>query len=261
MIRAKETAEDKNLMNGVVRTITILEVLAHARSINLENLSKETGLPKATLLRFLATLSNLGYVSRDDADCYSLTLRLFSIGSRALSHVDLITKSRPYAKQLCDELGETVHMGIEEDNNAVYVIKEESSYTLRMYSRVGKTIPLYCTAIGKMLLSSKNDTELERYFNSVTLKPFTENTLRTKDELVAELDKIRARGWSIDDEEHEMNTVCVASGIKDYTGKVVAGLSVSFPVFRLNRNDIPAIAEKVKDTTAKISAILGFMEE
>ena len=261
MARAKETAEDKNLMNGVVRTITILEVLAHARSINLESLSKETGLPKATLLRFLATLSNLGYVSRDDADCYSLTLRLFSIGSRALSHVDLITKSRPFAKQLCEELGETVHVGIEEDNNAVYVIKEESSYTLRMYSRVGKTIPLYCTAIGKMLLSSKTESELERYFNSVNLKPFTEKTLRTKEALKKELEMVRQRGWAIDDEEHEANTVCIAAGVKDYTGKVVAGLSVSFPVFRLNRDELLQIAEKVKATTAKISAILGFMEE
>ena len=261
MTRAKETAEDKNLMNGVVRTITILEVLAHARSINLESLSKETGLPKATLLRFLATLSNLGYVSRYDADCYSLTLRLFSIGSRALSHVDLITKSRPFAKQLCEELGETVHVGIEEDNNAVYVIKEESSYTLRMYSRVGKTIPLYCTAIGKMLLSSKTESELERYFNSVNLKPFTEKTLRTKEALKKELEMVRQRGWAIDDEEHEANTVCIAAGVKDYTGKVVAGLSVSFPVFRLNRDELLQIAEIVKATTANISAILGYMEE
>jgi len=77
------------------------------------------------------------------------------------------------AKALCESLGETVHVGIEEDNRAVYVIKEESSYTLRMYSRVGKSIPLYCTAIGKILLSNKSDTELKRYFNSISLVPFT----------------------------------------------------------------------------------------
>lgn len=257
--KAKETTEDKNLMNGVVRTMTILEVLAHSGSTNLENLSKETNLPKATLLRFLSSFISLGYVSRDDADCYSLTLRLFSIGSKALKHVDMITKAQPFAKALCEELGETVHVGIEEDNKAVYVIKRESSYTLRMYSRVGKTIPLYCTAIGKILLANKSDAELKRYFNSVSLIPFTEKTLRTKDAIIKELEVVREQGYAIDNEEHEESTICIASGIKDYTGKVVAGLSVSFPVFRLEKSEIENIAKKIVKTTSDISEILGYL--
>ena len=147
-------------MSAVERTVRILEVLSRAGAINLENLSRETDLPKATLLRFLGTLSALGYVCRDDADRYSLTLKLFSISSRALQHSDLIAKARPFAQQLCQSLGETVHMGILEGDRAVYVLKEESSYTLRMYSRIGKTIPLYCTAIGKIFLSQMGEEAL-----------------------------------------------------------------------------------------------------
>lgn len=255
----KETADEKNLMNGVLRTMTILEVLARSGSTNLEKLSKETNLPKATLLRFLSSFISLGYVSRDDADCYSLTLRLFSIGSKALKHVDLIAKANPFASALCESLGETVHIGIEEDNKAVYVIKKESSYTLRMYSRVGKTIPLYCTAIGKILLADKNKQELKRYFNTVSLIPFTEKTLLTKEALIADLDRIRELGYAIDDEEHEKNTICIASGIRDYSGKVIAGLSVSYPVFRIDRNEIENIAQKIMKTTSQISEILGYL--
>ena len=134
--------EDEKQMSAVMRTISILEALSVVDGINLENLSRTTELPKATLLRFLSTLISLGYVYRDGADMYHLTLKMFSVGSRSLNHIDLINTAKPFAKQLCQDLGETVHMGILEDSYAVYVLKEESSYTLRMYSRVGKVIPL-----------------------------------------------------------------------------------------------------------------------
>ena len=253
--------EEKNMMSGVTRTITILEVLSKKGAINLESLSKETGLPKATLLRFLSTLSSLGYVCRDDADRYSLTLRLFSIGSRALSRIDLISKARPFAKELCQELGETVHMGILEDNSAVYVLKEESSYTLRMYSRVGKVIPLYCTAIGKIFLSEKSDKELETYFKATHLKPFTVHTIRTPEALKEQLELIKKRGWSIDDQEHEENIMCIGAPIRDYTGAVVAAMSVSWPLFRFNQADFEKTVAAITSATGKLSAILGYDEK
>ena len=90
---AVKELDEKNMMSGVSRTIKILEVLSKKGELNLESLAKETDLPKATLLRFLSTLQQLGYVFRDDADRYSLSLRLFSVGSRALSRNDLITKA------------------------------------------------------------------------------------------------------------------------------------------------------------------------
>src|SRR5690554_6125431 len=164
--------------SGVIRTITIMETLSRHQAINLESLSKETNLPKATLLRFLSTLVTLGYVYRDPHDLYSLTLKMFSVGSRGLEHLDLINLASPIAQNLCEELGETVHMGVLEEDSAVYVLKKESSYTIRMYSRVGKTIPLYCTAIGKILLSDFDEREYATYLKKVPLKPFTVNTLR-----------------------------------------------------------------------------------
>ena len=229
-------------MSAVERTVRILEVLSRAGAINLENLSRETDLPKATLLRFLGTLSALGYVCRDDADRYSLTLKLFSISSRALQHSDLIAKARPFAQQLCQSLGETVHMGILEGDRAVYVLKEESSYTLRMYSRIGKTIPLYCTAIGK----------------SHVLKPYTTHTVGSVEALRDQLELIRRRGWSIDDQEHEDSVMCLASPIRDYTGQVVAAMSVSWPIFRFNQADFEKIVSEITSATDQLSAIMGW---
>ncbi|MDD2395951.1 MAG: IclR family transcriptional regulator, partial [Sphaerochaeta sp.] len=173
-----DSGSEKQQTSGVIRTIAILETLSRHQTINLESLAKETKLPKATLLRFLSTLVNLGYVYRDPSDLYSLTLKMFSVGSHGLEHIDLIQIANPIAQKLCEELGETVHMGVLEDDEAVYILKKESSFTIRMYSRVGKTIPLYCTAIGKILLSDMNERELASYLGKVNLKPFTPNTLR-----------------------------------------------------------------------------------
>lgn len=251
--------DDENRMSAVERTMLILETLSKAEAINLENMAKMTALPKATLLRFLSSLISLGYVYRNSADQYHLTLKMFMVGSRSLSHIDLVSTAKPFAKKLSQELGETVHMGILEDDEAVYVLKEESSYTLRMYSRVGKIIPLYCTAIGKVFLSEMSDEELDGYLSTHTLKPFTPKSL-DESGLRAELKEIRSRGWAIDREEHEENIVCIASPIRDYSGKAVAAISASWPVFRFSREDLDKNASLVSETACEISSILGFCD-
>lgn len=249
--------DDEKQMSAVSRTLAILEALSKVEAINLENLAKLTRLPKATLLRFLSTLVSLGYVHRDAADTYSLTLKMFSIGSRSLSHIDLITVARPFAKKLAEELGETVHMGILEDDSAVYVLKEESKYTIRMYSRVGKAIPLYCTAIGKIFLSEMDDDQLDSYLKDHSLKPFTPKSISDERALREELKRIKDSGWSMDDEEHEMNIKCIAAPIRDYTGKTIAAISASWPVFRFEETSLEDKISEILAATRQISEIMG----
>lgn len=253
----KEKEEEKQV-SAVQRTVSILEALSKAESMNLEMLSKATELPKATLLRFLSSLVSLGYVFRDDNDLYHLTLKMFSIGSRSLSHIDLITTAKPFAKKLANELGETVHMGILQDDMAVYVLKEESIYTLRMYSRVGKAIPLYCTGIGKIFLSEMAEEDLSEYLSTHILKPFTPKSIRTEEDLRRELHAIVERGWAMDDEEHEMNIKCIAAPVRDYTGKAVAAISASWPIFRFDEDNKAEIAAKITNVTKELSSILGY---
>ena len=255
----KENQEEKQ-MSAVMRTINILETLSMCESSNLENLAKETELPKATLLRFLSSLVNLGYVYRDSADRYHLTLKMFSIGSRSLKYIELISTAKPFAHELCQTLGETVHMGIPQDDEAVYVLKEESSYTLRMYSRVGKLIPLYCTAIGKIFLSEMSHEEVSEYIKRNPLKPFTPKSIRTEEALFEELDRIKQRGYSVDDEEHEMQVMCIACPVRDYTGKVIAAMSVSWPIFRFDSDNFDETVKKIKGITTELSEILGYQE-
>ncbi|MCX7656323.1 MAG: helix-turn-helix domain-containing protein, partial [Treponemataceae bacterium] len=130
-------------ISAVERTFTILEKLSLVSSSSLEDLARASNLAKPTVYRFLQTLRELGYVRKDEGDRWFLTLKLFSVGSRALDHIQLPVVAKPICEELSRSLGETVHLGILDEDEALYVLKVESRYTIRMYSRVGKHIPLY----------------------------------------------------------------------------------------------------------------------
>jgi IclR family KDG regulon transcriptional repressor len=246
-------------LSSVVRTLSIFEALAATRQINLERLAKQTSLPKPTLHRFMQTLCDLGYVYRDDNDEYSLTLKMFSLASRALEWMDLPARARPIAERLASELGETVHVGILEEDHAIYMLKVETKYTLRMYSRVGKAIPLYCTAIGKALLSDFPPAELEHYLGSTSLTPYTAHTVTAADKLRKELVQIRAKGFSRDREEHEEGITCLAAPIRDHSQRVIAALSVSWPAFRFRKEELDAYQRAIRGAADSISSLLGYL--
>lgn len=245
-------------LSSVERTLDILEHLAAHHKINLERLTEETGLPKPTLHRFLATLVKLGYVYRDENDQYSLTLRMFSVGSKGLAHMDIAQDTRPIAEELAEFLGETVHMGVLDDDMAMYIMKIESKYTIRMYSRVGKRIPLYCTAIGKVLLADKTKTEINQIIENMEMVPFTRTTIVNRQRLIEELGMVHANGFSEDVHEHEEGVRCIAVPVRDYSKQVVAGLSVSWPTFRFDVDKRDFYIHAIRESAAAISALLGY---
>jgi len=251
-----QTGNAKNI-SAVARAFVIIEKLALVSSSNLEELARATRLAKPTVYRFLITLRELGYVKKDDTDRWFLTMRLFAVGSKALDHIELSAVARPIAKALSADLGETVHMGILDENEGLYILKIESRFTIRMYSRVGKKIPLYCTAIGKTLLADMDDSTRAKTISAFKLVPFTPNTIRDFPALEIELQKIRAEGIATDNEEHESGVTCQAAPIYDHSGRVVAALSVSWPVFRYDAARREEYVKKIKKAAGEISAVLG----
>ncbi len=247
----------KNL-SAVSRTFTILEKLSLVSSSSLEELSKASGLAKPTVYRFLLTLRDLGYVHRDEGDKWFLTMKLFGMGSRALDHMELPVVARPIAFRLSQDLGETVHMGILDDGEVLYVLKIESRYTIRMYSRVGKKIPLYCSAMGKTLLAHASVPAREDLLSSIKIVQFTPNTIKDRANLEKALKKILAEGIAEDSEEHEEGITCLAAPIRDHAGGVVAALSVSWPLFRFDPSMKGHYSSRIKAAAGEISAILGY---
>jgi len=162
------------------------------------------------------------------------------------------------AVELAEELGETVHMGVLEGDSAVYVLKIESKYTIRMFSRVGRRIPLYCTAIGKVLLAYSGVEERKAALEGVKLVAFTPKTIVTRPALEAELKRVRTRGYGRDAEEHEGGISCLGAPIFDRDGAIVAALSASWPLFRYEVGKEAEKAAAVVAAAGRISAILGY---
>lgn len=245
------------MVSAAVRTLAILETLGEVNAMGLEALARKVKLAKPTLHRFLFTLQELGYVRREPDERWAVTLRMFTAGSRALDHVDLLSASHQVAESLATDLGETVHMGVLDGDSAVYVLKIESRYTIRMYSRVGRRMPLYCTAIGKILLAYSPAEEAAALLDAARLVAFTPKTISTRVCLDAELAEIRKAGFARDDEEHEEGIRCIAAPVFDYTGSVVAAISASWPRFRFDPARESEWAGKVRAAAFAISSILG----
>jgi len=245
------------VVSAAARALAVLESLSRRRSAGLEELSSEMGLAKPTVYRFLQTLQELGYARRDEGERWAMTLKAFNVGSRALDHVDLHSAALPVAEALAEELGETVHMGVLEGDSAVYVLKIESKFTIRMYSRVGRRIPLYCTAIGKVILAYSSPEARKAALEGVRFVAFTPKTIRTRGALEAELKSIRELGYARDAEEHEEGIRCLGAPIFDRDAAIVAALSVSWPLFRYDEGKEKERAAAIADAAREISSLLG----
>ena len=245
------------VVSAVARAFSVLDRLSREPCLSLEQLSREVHLAKATAYRLLLTLQSLGYVRRAERDRWAMTLKLFNTGSRALDHLDPYAAARPVAEELAEHLGETVHMGVLEGDAAVYVLKVESKHTIRMFSRVGRRIPLYCTAIGKVLLAHVDAEERSAVLRSMRLVALTPRTLTSRVAVEAELEKVRRQGFAVDDEEHEHGIRCIGAPVFGHTGAVVAALSASWPSFRFPGEAIGPATRAVRTAADRVSSILG----
>ncbi|MBU4047794.1 IclR family transcriptional regulator, partial [bacterium] len=145
-----------------------------------------------------------------------------------------------------------------EEGEVLYLAKEESSQTIRMISYVGKRTPLHCTALGKVLLTYLSAEERKRILGEKALPRLTENTITDEEELEKELGKVREQGFALDREENEKDVCCVAAPIRNYQGKVIAAVSISGPVFRIDVNTQNNLKEALVEISEKISKRLGY---
>jgi len=245
-------------VSSVIRTFRILETIAKHGRIGLSDLSRELRIHKSTVLRFLSTLCDRGYIRRlADSDSYALTLKLFELGATALDQMDVVEQARPVMEWLAGETNETVHLATRESDSVVYLHKIDSSHALRMYSRIGKLAPLHCTGLGKALLAWLPEPTVREIYSRLKLTVYTENTISRVGELLEELARIRSRGYSWDHEEHEPGIRCVAVPIFDRSGEVCAALSISWPSVRDRADTERKRAPLAMEASQRITASIG----
>ncbi len=247
------------LVNAVERALGILEnVDGSARGTGITELSQRLGMKKSTVHRLCATLEHRGYLLRDpDTGRYRLSLRLFQIGSTALSHLNLPARAMPALEALGAAVQETAHLAVLDGDDVVFIGKVESPRPLRLHSQVGRRAPAHCTALGKVLLAYTTANRRARILRGPIAR-YTPQTITAPETLARALEEVRRRGYALDDQEFEEGIRCVAAPVRDYTGSVVAALSVSAPAVQLPRSRVAAMAEAVIAAAQRVSSTLGY---
>lgn len=249
------------IVQSIERAFVILEQLSeHPNGMQITKLAVDTGLSKSTVHRLLATLIELQYVIQDEeTERYKLSYRALYLSRNILSNSSLIAIAKPILQKLVEEINETIHLCIEEKGEVVYIEKIESNQTIRMYSRIGSRAPMYCTGVGKMMLSDKNDTELAIIANQIHYTKKTNNTILNAEDLHTEIHTIRKQGYALDNIENEEGIRCIAAPIYDFSGKIIASFSISGPSNRITLERIDnELAEKILQTAKVISLQLGY---
>lgn len=251
-----------NMVQAVERTLDILETLASAsEDISVSRLRGEVGLPLGTLHRQLGTLIRRGYAAQDpETRLYGPGPKLLEVAARATGNgrFELRRIARPRLRELTAATGETSNLAVALDGESVYVEQVPSPRLVRALGEVGRRAPLYCTGRGKAILSGYPAERFDAYLAMARLEPLTERTIVSPQALRAEVERVRVRGYAVDDGELEADVRCVASPVFDGAGVCVGAISVSGPATRLSWEVIPEIGERVRRAADECGAQLGY---
>lgn len=248
--------EAKN--QSVMKAFEIIEQLSEfPQGLSLTEFSEKMDSNKTTLLRFLTSLREMGYVEQAPDKTYRLTLKLYALSSRVVSDQSLIQVARPYLVALSQNIGEVVHLVVDDGLYVLYVDKVESDHPVTMRSKVGARAPMVMTGVGKALLAEKSDRDIQRIWEDSPQNRATSKTLTSLDALMERIDATRQSGIAYDLEENEEDIMCTAAAIHGVGHQVMGALSVTGPTYRMKDKMGEALDALVRHTAQAISRDLG----
>jgi IclR family transcriptional regulator, KDG regulon repressor len=250
----------QKLINSVDRAMKIIDLFTEKeKELKLTEISQYLNLHKSTVHGLLRTLAHHGYIDQNpETEKYKLGLRFIEKGTLVLNGLDLRRIAQPHLTEMAAKYGETTHLAILEDGEAVYIDKIEGHSAIGMYSRIGKRAPIYCTAVGKILISDKTAEFIEEIANRQSFTIHTVHTVKNKEELIAHIQAAAEQGFALDDEELEVGLRCAAVPIFNNKKEIVASMSISGPTTRLGKEKLGEVIEDLKFHARKISDKLGY---
>lgn len=222
--------------------------------LGITEISGMLGLYKSNVHNIVDTFVKAGYLEQNpENEKYKLGMKILELGHVISSNMNLRKMILPYMQELADLTGETVYLGIPNEGEVIYLESSSPKHQLSTRSMLGVKAPLYCTGIGKAMLSFLPE-ETVRSIIAKGLKKFTDHTITEPDRLLKEIAEIRARGYSIDNMEHEFGIKCVGMPILNKKKQVVAGISMSGPSLRYDD-------DKIKEYAARLQEIVHALED
>lgn len=246
--------EDKNPIQVAGRIFRTIETLAANGPCGLLELSGLLDLNKSTVHRILNSLIYMGYVIQDASTSkYSLSFRICELSNQILMKNDIVDIVRPFLKELVSKTEETVHLVQLDYTKAVYIDKVESySNSVRMVSKVGKSIPLYCSGVGKAILADMPDEKIAAVWKESDIRSITPHTITSYEIFMKKIAEIRSQGFATDDEENELGVRCIAVALSSCVGKNRYAVSISAPISRMGDERIKELAGILLDAKERI---------
>ena len=258
-VAAEPRAAHRNhLIASAAATLEVLEFIGQAGgTVTVTAVAEAVGKPKGSVHRMLATLVNTGFLVQDPSNSqYSLTLKLWRMGSAAVGRLDVVKVARPFLEELVVATDETVHMSVlDVTGGIVYISKVESPRSIRVQTRIGQLSPAWCTATGRSILAF-NPAEAERVLAG-PLEARTPRTVTDPKRIRALLREVSAAGYAVTRAENHPEMGGIAAPVRDHSGQVIAAVGIGVPAFRMNREFVSRCVPHVVRTAAQISSELG----
>lgn len=240
----------------IERIFSLIDVLASREdAISLKEISERTGLHPSTTHRILNDLALGRFVDRPEAGNYRLGMRLLELGNLVKDRLNVRDAAIPHMRELHKLIQQPVNLSVRQSDEIIYVERAFSERSgMQVVRAIGGRAPLHLTSVGKLFLAMDDPQRVRAYATRTGLSGQTRNSITQLQVLERELSKVRQYGVARDNEELELGVRCMASGIYDDQGKLVAGLSISAPADRLDEGWLP----KLQATTRDISQALGY---
>ena len=246
------------------KLLSLIEILSQQpEPLRLQDISRLSGLNASTALRFISALARRGYIAQDiDTGRYYLTFKLCGIAQSISQSLSVRVIALPFLRRVAQAFNESCNLAVESNMSVLYVeVVNSPARTLLSTQRIGTAAPMHCTGVGKLLLSQYDAQELTPLITARPLEKFTEHTITCPGLLARELEGIRAAGYAYDNQECESGARCVAAPVRDFSGKIVAGISVSGPAVRMSDEHIAQHLPHLLETARQVSQQLGYEEK
>jgi len=254
--------KDRYLINSIIRACNVLECLSNDKGrLKTSDLAVRLRLDRSALYRILLSLEKCGFVEKDEkTGGYTVGIAAFEVGNAYLRRMDFIQISKPVMLDLSLRVQEAVHLAVLSDTEIVFVDKVDSPRSVGMMCKIGQRAPVYCTALGKVLLANRPADEVARITQAIQLKPFNKQTITSRKKFMEELKRVRTQGYAFDHSEHEEDAECIGAPIMDHLGHVIAAISISGPQKKIGTPQERQFINGVVEAASLISSKLGYLK-
>lgn len=250
------------MIHSITKALDILGLYsAQKPRLSLTEISQSLAIPKSTAHHILATLLSYGYIERVENDEYALGTRIITLTQNARVNIEIRDRAAPLLRQLADSSKESTYLTVRENGHVLYIYALESPRRLLARTAVGERVPMYCTSVGKAILSCLKQEEVEDIIARSELHPFTENTLTSLESLLEDLRLTQERGYALDHAEHESNVYCIGAPIFGGDTNVVGACSVSGIDPEIIGSRLEELSNQVVLAAQEISRRMGYVPQ